>query len=193
MNAQEKTSALNFTTQWVYQSLNGYYYTQVNATDYDNDLSNTTTQQCTFNVCSNNYQQITQPCVNNLRLILYEDTNNCPALISFPSTNGTYQDCTQPTNGLSIDGTLIFLIIVLALIIYTVRLFFINTGKVRAIISLSGVFTLLFGIIFQSIMRSSIHDPTVYSAYIVFTSLIFISGVLMVLLGAMFMFSSDKK
>lgn len=74
---------------------------------------------CTFNFCTNNWIKSVQPCINNVQLINYTDSNSCSEQYNLPSDNGQYESCTAITyvqNSLSEDVILLIILFVFLII-----------------------------------------------------------------------------
>jgi len=77
----------------------------------DYSLYNTSySSSCTLTTCQSQWLQTLQPCTGNLRLVSYNDANNCSVVYDLPSNNGTYIDCVSPPNT---DKDLWFIIILI--------------------------------------------------------------------------------
>lgn len=73
----------------------GLYHAQVITCD---NHSNCATGQTSweFMLCENSYVKTTQPCIDNVKLIVWTDSNHCDEWLDFPAvTNNTYENCTS--------------------------------------------------------------------------------------------------
>ena len=93
---------------------NHYYsYRMVVSNPYDSSYS----FDCGVTFCENNYVRAIEPCINNVKLINYVDSNNCNNKYNFPATNGTYESCTAITYVQKVYTEDIIIIAILMLLI----------------------------------------------------------------------------
>jgi hypothetical protein len=102
----------------------GNYNNRVNTCD-SNGYCTFSNSTCTFNICTNNWVIIPQPCTDELRYTNYTDTNNCNAQYDLPNDANSYVFCVSQTNIqlTNINNNLTFIgvaVLIVALIIYMV-------------------------------------------------------------------------
>lgn len=66
--------------------------------EYNDSTSSDYYSDCILNVCVSEWTKTTQPCIDNLRLINYTDSEHCSEIYDLPSDNGLYEDCVLPSN-----------------------------------------------------------------------------------------------
>jgi hypothetical protein len=97
--------------------LDGLYTIMANSTYSTYQTSELT--NCTIIFCNSNWINTTQPCISNLKIVLYNDNNSCIPQYNIPNDNGTYVSCVTPPNtdkDLWVIILLIFFFIVLVAI-----------------------------------------------------------------------------
>jgi hypothetical protein len=107
-----------------------------------------------LNICVNNYERYNENCVNNFKLINYYDANNCPIEYDFPTTNGTYENCTTPpttiNNNISLDPTLISLILFIIVLYLSFSFAYNSEGKLKATYIFFGIMLYFFNLFLQT-------------------------------------------
>ena len=192
LTANNSNLTFNFSTNSNY--LSGNYYIQIYSCDSIN-LCDNHIHECQLNLCQNSYKRTTESCLNNIRLINYTDENSCSEQYNLPSDTELYEDCQSPAQKIdfTINAELYFHIIIILLMLLFLRIGIMSEGKVKGMMSISGVLFIIYGIIFSLYIYNDLNiNVTYYFIANITTALFILIGVLLTILGIMALIENDS-
>jgi hypothetical protein len=179
----------------------GWYYTIIQVCDGFGSCDESISEYY-FNICMNNWQVRNQPCLGGVKLSDYYDVNGCNIAYDYPSTNGTYENCSYiqqieivGDNMINFSPELIIMIIIFVMFLISLNMAINSSGYYKGIFVISGLLLIAVTLIFYNLMLNitftSSNDATTYIVSIRAVTFIFGTiSVALILMGGWQMFSA---